>query len=397
MRDLPAMLATPARIDPGRAAGRSHAALRLWVARALAWSLWLGGWLLLGTLGRQHLPGLAGGQGLVALWLLAIGLALAMARRWHWRARPLQAALVLLGAVASGALIALDRSRVALPLAAVAWGALVVAASFAVRALRLSHGGTAASPVAPAAAGAVLAWAFGGDMNAMPAAAAQWGVALAAAACGLAALLPRAIAARGACRSSLFDCSSAGANPVHWRRVADWPQAAAALGMVPMMASLPVMADWCGAQAWAPSTASAAHLGAMLLPALALHLAAPLRRPAVAIGLLLVLGGVALRLPGAAGLMAAALAHGAAWSVAWGDMLKAPRPGGAQRRSQPIRPWAPWLSTAGFVLLLGVAVDQVGPPALAAVHAVLAGMGLIGLAAIGLRRGWHAAAVQSPR
>lgn len=387
---------TPAHIDPGRVVGRSHAALRLWVARALAWSLWLGGWLLLGTLGRQHLPGLAGGQGLVALWLLAIGLALAMARRWHWRARALQAALVLLGAVAGGALIALDRSRVALPLAAVAWGALVVAASFAVRALRLSHGGSAASPVAPAAAGAALAWALAGGLNAMPAAAAQWGVALAAAACGLAALLPRVTATHGACRSSLFDCASAGASPAHWRRVADWPQAAAALGMVPMMASLPVMADWCGAQAGSPSTASAAHLGAMLLPALALHLAAPLRRPAMAVALLLVLGGLVLRLPGAAGLMAAALVHGAAWSVAWGDMLKARRAGSAPRQALPSRPWAPWLSTAGFVLVLGVAVDQVGPPALAAVHAVLAGLGLIGLAAIGLRRGWHAEVVPSP-
>lgn len=142
--------------------------------------------------------------------MLAIGLALALARRWHWRARPLQAALVLLGIAAAGALFGLDRSRVALPLAAVAWGALVVAASFAVRALRLAHGGTAASPLAPAAAGAVLAWALMGDPNAMPLAAAQWGVALAAAACGLAALLPRATATHGACRTSLFDCSSGG-------------------------------------------------------------------------------------------------------------------------------------------------------------------------------------------
>ncbi len=393
MRDSPATLAC---IQPGRAPSRLQAAPRLWLARALAWALLLGGWLALGTLGRQHLPGYAGGQGLVALWLLTIGLVLALAGRWHWRARPLQAVLLLLGVLAAGSMFGIGRSGTALPLAAMAWGALLVAASFTVRALRLSRGGTAASPVGPAAAGAALAWVLVGDLGATPHTAAQWGMALAATACLLATLLPRAAASRSVCRSGLFDCSTSLPVPARWRRVADWPQAAAALGMLPMMASLPVMADWCGAQSWSPSSASAAHLGAMLLPALALCRAPSLRWPAAAIGLLLFLGGVALWLPGASGLMAAALLHGVAWSVAWGEMLKAPRAGNVPGAALPVRSWAPWLSTAGFVLLLGVAVDQFGPAALEAVHAALAGLGGVGLAAIALRHVWRASSVPSP-
>ena len=137
----------------------------------------------------------------MALWLLTIGLALALAGRWHWRARPLQAVLLLLGVLAAGAMFGIGRSGTALPLAALAWGALLVAASFTVRALRLSRGGTASSPVGPAAAGAALAWALVGDLGATPQAAAQSGMALAAAACLLATLLPRA-AALGRCQGS---------------------------------------------------------------------------------------------------------------------------------------------------------------------------------------------------
>jgi hypothetical protein len=105
---------------------------------------------------------------------------------------------------------------------------------------------------------------------------------------------------------------------------------------------------------------------------------------------LLVLGGMALWLPGDSGLMGAALMHGVAWSVAWGEMLKTPRAVNVPSVALPARLWAPWLVTAGFVLLLGAAVDQFGPPALAAVHAVLAGLGGAGLAAIALRHVWRA-------
>ena len=87
-----------------------HAPQRLWLARAIAWALLLGGWLVLGTLGRQHLPQAAGGQAPVALWLTTVGGALALVGRWRWSAP----ALALLG-----------RSAIAL---------LLVAASFAVRA-----------------------------------------------------------------------------------------------------------------------------------------------------------------------------------------------------------------------------------------------------------------------
>ena len=361
-------------------------AQRLWLARALAWALLLGGWLALGALGRQRLPGFVGGQGLVALWLLTLGLTLGLAGRWPWRAQPLRAALLLLGALAAGSMLAIGRSGLALPLAAMAWGGLLVTASFTVRALRLSCAGPSASPVGPAAAGAALAWALAGDLAATPAMLAQWGLALAAAACLLATLLPRATALRNACRSGLFDCSAPLPGAARWRRAADWPQAAAAMGMLPMMASLPVMADWCGAQAGSAASASAAHLAAMLLPALAMCRAPSLRWPAQAIGLLLLLGGAALWLPGASGLMGAALLQGLAWSVAWGERLKAPRTSPVPDAAPPVQWWAPWLSAAGFVVLLGAAIDHFGPSALAAVHAGLAGLGGIGLAASAWRQ-----------
>ena len=35
-------------------------AAALTYARTLAWALWLGGWLVIGGFGRQHLPPLAG-------------------------------------------------------------------------------------------------------------------------------------------------------------------------------------------------------------------------------------------------------------------------------------------------------------------------------------------------
>lgn len=63
-----------------------HTSQRLWAAHVIAWALLLGCWLVLGTLGRRHLPQVAGDQLPVALWLATVGVAWALTGRWRWSA-----------------------------------------------------------------------------------------------------------------------------------------------------------------------------------------------------------------------------------------------------------------------------------------------------------------------
>ena len=354
------------------------AAQRLWLARAIAWALLLGGWLALGALGRQQLGAFAGGQGPVALWLLSIGGLLTLAGARRWSAASLRFLLMLAGVFAAAALLAPRQAGAAVLAVAVAWAALVVAASFTVRALRGVQQRKPPAPIAPALAGAVLAWALVGDLDALRSNAAPLGFTLLAAAFLLAALLPARMNAQGGCRSGLFDCSLPLLTPELWRHPAQWPLAAAALGMLPMMASLPVMADWCGALRWPAALGTALHLGAMLLPAACLSGAAPARRPALAVGMVLALGGAALLMAGLSALLAASLMHGVAWSLAWSAMLKRPRLAANAHAGPTPAPVLAAALTAVAVLGLGVAMDRYGPVALTAVHALLAVFGVIG-------------------
>lgn len=148
-----------------------------------------------------------------------------------------------------------------------------------------------------------------------------------------------------------------------WHSPGDWPLAAARLVMLPMMAALPALADWCSADGWPPRLATAVHLATMLLPLLlAGRLGSAPRRTLVA--LLLLAGGAALLLqPGLRGLMLAALLHGLAWGLAAADPM-------AGDSRQP--GWGNALLAALLLLALGVAIDRTGPQALVAVHAVLA-------------------------
>lgn len=409
----PAVLAAPA-------AALSLAASRLWLARALAWSLLMGGWLALGGLGQQHLPRLAGGLAPLALWLLAIGLGLAWAGsgRQTVSASALRCTLLVAATVSAGALLGVARGPSAagwLLLAAGGWALLLLAASRAVRALRQRQRQAPPSPVLPAITGALLAWAWAGDHLALRPSPVILAAALLVAALGLAALLPRTLAGLTACRAGLFDCSLPLLTARRWRHLQDWPQAAAALSMLPMMVSLAPMADWCAtlpALGGGAARLSLLHLAAMLGPALVLTWVAAavgamvqaLRRPvrvpggqpgqtlALATGTLLAAGGLALLAwPGLAGLMAASLLHGMAWSLAWAGSLRSTRPtpiasehtrhpAGASNAAAAA--WRPAALTAAAVLALGLAIDQHGPAALATVHAALAlagGLGLLGL------------------
>jgi hypothetical protein len=127
---------------------------------------------------------------------LCIGLLLA----WPRPLSPLSLAFCLIAGalLAAVGLLCLQ----ALPLAC-GWAMLLVAASRTVKRLRRDRAPNA--PLAPAAAGGLLAWMLAGD----PAALSFQGVALALllAALVLAAPLPRQSAAAPGCRAGLFDCA----------------------------------------------------------------------------------------------------------------------------------------------------------------------------------------------
>ncbi|MBL8351080.1 MAG: hypothetical protein JNL87_12305 [Burkholderiaceae bacterium] len=399
----------------------SAPALRLALARSLAWALLFGGWLVLGALGRQQLPLAAGGLLPVALWLAALGAALALASRRSWSPTALRRTLsgaalaAVLAAAVAGSALAGPAPAIGLLALAVAWAALLVAASLAVRLLR--HGATRRPPppALPALAGAALAWAWAGEPAGWSA---QWlatpsrhGVAVAGVALALLLLLPRRASPVSACRAGLFDCALALAPLQAWRRPALWPQATAALAMLPMMATLALMADWCGAAGFSPLASTAAHLAAMLAPALLLRAwGATGRVPisdtmaAAVTAALLVLGGLALARPGIDGLMSAGLLHGLAWGLAWstvGAWPQAPAEGtcaSGPPRAGPGRAVSaaarPAFCAAAMVLALGAAIAQWGLAALAGVHAVLATLGAAGALALA----WQAlAALSLPR
>lgn len=381
---------------------------RLAVARTLAWALLLGGWLVLGGLGRQYLPLWAGGQGAVAVWLVTVALAQGalQSRRWRPTATGLRVALGTCGGLACAALVALSGSAVNagpwLLGAACAWGGLLLCASCCVRALRTSGPGAAPSPVSAAVAGALLAWWVAGDLVAGHQATGTVALGLLAAACGLAALVPRGVAAVSACRAGLFDCALHMPGLAAWRDRRQWPRHAATCAMLPMMASLPLMAEWCGADPWTRGSAStvvALHLAAMLLPAWALgvrqppgRVAAPpapgrpaLQRAGVALAMLLG-GACLLAWPGLSGLMAASLWHAMGWSLAWSLSMSprpASRPADAVARAPSAGFAAPLLTalfTGAAVWALGLSTQAFGPQALVAVHAALASVSAAGLA-----------------
>ena len=351
---------------------------RLAGARTLAWALWIGGWLVIGASGHRQWPLAAGGLLPLALWLLGIGLLLVPAR-------PLPNAALVAGAIGGAAAASFGLWQQApLPLAA-GWALLVVAASRCVR--RLRQGRRPGTPLRPAAAGALLAWAVAGDPG-LPLPPVVLATLLLAAATALALLLPRGAASTPPCRAGLFDCALPVAALAPWRDATQWPQAAALLAMLPMMAALPALAEGCSAGGWPPRSASALHLASMLLPPLLLGLPGlrlpAARRPAL-IGLLLLAGGVALLAwPGFEGLMAAALLHGSAWGCAWGGPLAA-----GERPAPGPRPLVAATGVALLLLLLGAALGASGPAALQLTHALLAACGGVGLLATWRHNGGH--------
>jgi len=358
------------------------APLRLTLGRACAWALLVAGWVGIGSFALLFAPSMGAAFGLVALWLLALGVAAALATggglpRWA------RALALCMGAALTGFGLLWSVRGGGLPavlLALLGWAALTALASGVVRSLRLERAAVPAPPIAAASLGALCAGLVLGDPGDLLALATRLAIFVSVIAVVL-VLLQVQIAERPSapgCRAGLFDCSLPAWPAGAWRDTLQWPTLLAGLAMLPMMAALPLMAALCRAQGIAPQTMVLLHLAAMFGPALLLRQWIPrwsLRTLAIICTLLLV-AGAAFALWAAAPLdmLGLAVTHGAAWGVAWSGQLWAPARRGQQSAS-PLR------AAAGYAVLtlaFGLVVDQMGLTGVAAVHAALGAAAVLG-------------------
>jgi hypothetical protein len=359
-----------------------RASPRLSTARACAWALLIAGWVGIGSFALVFAPSTASGFALVALWLLALGATASAATGGALRPAARGAALIATALLTALALWASAHGGglAALAVALFGWAALTALASGVVRSLRLAQRVAPAPPIAAAAAGALGAGLVLGDVGDVTALALRLGVFAIAIAVVLATLqreAPLPAPAPG-CRAGLFDCSLPAWPVGAWRDVSSWPTLIAGLAMLPMMAALPWMVAWCRAQSVPPEAMVLLHLAAMFGPVLLLRgsiASWPLRRlSALCAGLLALGAAVALMAPPPIDLLGLALAHGAAWGLAWAGQLWAPARRGQQGTS-PLR------AAAGYALLtlaFGLVVERFGARGVTATHALL---GLVAAAA----------------
>jgi hypothetical protein len=363
--------------------GTPAAALRLALARSIAWAVHTSGWLVLGALGAQRWPLQFGGLLPTALWLGLLAFVLQAQA-----GRTLQAGTVRAAWLLAAAALLLATATAQPLLLIVSWAAASAASSWTVRLSR----GAARTPwrqaLLPAAAGVAAGGACG--LPALLAGLPAWwplpalmlALMLMLMVTGAALTLHRAPARQG-CRWGALDEWRAlqGLDAAGWRAAwaqADLPQRLSAATMLPMMAGLPAMLALCTPAGSSPLTVVVLHLSAMVLPACFAGVWRRIDQPwdaAPACAALLIGGGLALTvLPLLQGLMAATLLHTAAWSLAWLRSLQ----GGAHgslRSTVAVRaatPRAAALTATAGVLLLGLALAGLGPLALWLTHAALA-------------------------
>jgi hypothetical protein len=350
-------------------------AWRLQVARACAWALLVAGWIGIGSLAFVRAADVVSGFALVALWLIVLGAAATRVTRLDvplpWRAAALLgAALVgaagLWHAAQGGGLAALVATVLGL-------GALTALASGVVRRLRVAQQIVPQPPIAAAGIGALMAGLVLGDIGDVPALTLRLGVFVVAVA-GVLALLPLGVATRTpppGCRAGLFDCSLPAWPAGAWRELAQWPTLLAGLAMLPMMAALPLMAAWCRAESIAPQVMLMLHLAAMFGPVWLWRSMLPRASTstlAAGCAALLAAGAVIVGwAPAPLDLLGLALAHGAAWGLAWGGQLWAP----ARRARQGTSPLRAALGYALLTLAFGALVDRYGVRGVALTHAAL--------------------------
>jgi hypothetical protein len=359
--------------EPAPAAGTPS--LRLTAARACAWALLVAGWVGIGSFAMTFAPGVASGFALVALWLLALGATATVATGGGLPEWLRALALCTIAAITAVGLwsTAHGGGVATLLVALLGWSALTALASGVVRSLRLAQRAMPAPPIAAAALGALCAGLVLGDVGDVTALGWRLGLFVVATALLLVALQhganlrPRA----PGCRAGLFDCSLPAWPVGAWRDPMQWPLLLAGLAMLPMMAALPLMAAWCRAQAVAPQAILMLHLAAMFGPVLLFQRSIAswsLRRLSAVCALLLAIGAAVVAwAPAPFDLLGLALAHGAAWGVAWGGQLWAPARRGQQGAS-PLRAAAGY---AVLTLLFGWVVERFGAHGVAAVHAAL--------------------------
>jgi len=259
----------------------------------------------------------------------------------------------------------------ALLVALVGWAALTAMASGVVRSLRITQAAAPKPPIVPASLGAMSAALVLGDISDLTALAMRLMVFVIALSAALLLLQARVGegAARQGCRAGLFDCSLPSWPAGAWRDLMQWPTLMAGLVMLSTMAALPLMAEWCRADAVAPEAMVLWHLSAMFGPALLLHRWIA-RWSTRALGFvcaaLLALGAAAALWAAAPlNLIGVSVAQGAAWGIAWCGQLWAPA-----RRGR--RGTSPLYAAVGYALLtlaFGVLVDQAGARGVVLMHA----------------------------
>ena len=147
-----------------------------------------------------------------------------------------------------------------------------------------------------------------------------------------------------------------------------WPTLLAGLVMLPMMAALPLMTEWCRADAVAPQAMVLLHLTAMFGPALLLRrwiAQWSVRALASACAALLALGAAtALWAASPYNLLGVSVAQGAAWGIAWCGQLWAPERRGRQGAS----PLYAAVGYAALTLAFGVLVDRTGERGVVLMH-----------------------------
>jgi hypothetical protein len=347
--------------------------LRLMLARACAWALLVAGWIGIGSFALLVAPTVSAGFALVALWLFALGAAAAVATRGGVPQGVQRAALLAGAAATAGGLwwIVHGGGLAALLLALAGWAALTALASGVVRSLRIAQAAAPRPPIVPASLGAVGAASFLGDISDLPALAVRLMIFVTASSVALFLLQARisAGAARQGCRAGLFDCSLPSWPAGAWRDVMQWPTLIAGLVMLPTMAALPLMAEWCRADAVAPQTMVLWHLSAMFGPALVLRrwiARWSTRTLASACAGLLALGAAAaLWATPPLNLLGVSVAQGAAWGIAWCGQLWAP----ARRGRQGTSPLYAAVGYAALTLAFGMLVEHAGARGVVLMHA----------------------------
>jgi hypothetical protein len=281
-------------------------------------------------------------------------------------------------AAATAVLVAVDGGGLpALIVAALAWATLTVGASRAVRALRVGNGPTALVAGSALLGAAIAVLVLGDPID-------GHGLAQRLAACPLVAAFllallvrraaPTAFAKRG-CRAALFDCALAAAPATQWRNPSAWPQLAASYAMLPMMCALPGMLSLCRSDGWPAPGLVALHLLAMFVPGpLLVHRMrgyAPALIGRWCAACLLAGAAAALFASRTEAMIAIAVLHGGAWSLAWSARMARPAENSERVPSGPPAHVRTAVLNAFIVIVIGALVSATGPAALTSVHAML--------------------------